>query len=138
MNNHITVIGYVGQPPKKTYYADTNNSVVKFPIGVKEYTSKDEENKTIWFDVDAWNGLGDRVFDYVTVGREVVVHGRMILSTYKKEVNGKIVDWPKAYIKMTGFHLCGKKPVVDENTGEEKEEHGAEDSKTRKLVAVKA
>jgi single stranded DNA-binding protein len=113
MNNHITLVGYVGQPPKQKIFEE-GNRVCKFSVGVKEYTSKDEENPTIWFDCDAWNGLGDRAMEMVTVGREVVVHGRLILSTYPKKVGGAEVDWPKAYVKLTGFHLCGKKPVAEE------------------------
>ncbi len=113
MNNQITLVGYVGQTPKQKVFADTDNRVVKFPIGVKEYNSKSDEKHTIWFNVDAWNGLGDRVMATMTKGREVVVHGRMVLSTYKKEVNGQVVDWPTACVKLTGFHLCGKKPVAE-------------------------
>jgi single-strand DNA-binding protein len=114
-NNTITLVGYVDQEPKTVSFGDTGNKVVKFSVRIKEYSSKTEK-KYVWFDVDAWNGLGDRVLQYVTKGREIKVDGRMILSTYKKEVNGKPVEWPKAHIKLSDFLLCGPKPASAEET----------------------
>ncbi|MGH9549694.1 MAG: single-stranded DNA-binding protein [Terriglobales bacterium] len=137
MNNEITIIGRVGQTPKAILFKDTENKVVKFSVGVKEYSSKTEEVTTIWFDVDAWNGLGDNVLQTVTKGREVVMRGRLMLSTYKKELNGMIIDWPKAHIKLSSFHLCGPKPVADEGT---QNGDGGEpvEQKKKKLVTVQA
>jgi len=36
----------------------------------------------------AANGLGERVLKTITKGREVVVNGRLAVSTYIKEENG--------------------------------------------------
>lgn len=88
MNNQITVIGHVGQKPQVISFGDTGNKVVKFSVAVKEYSANTEEQKTLWIDCDAWNGLGDRVLKHMTRGREVVVTGRLALSTYTKEEEG--------------------------------------------------
>ena len=131
-NNQITIVGYVGQNPSSVSFKDSDNKVVKFSVGVKEYSSKTEEEKTLWLDVDAWNGLGQRVLDTITKGREVVITGRLAVSEYTKEVNGVRVKMSKPLIKLTAFHLCGKKPVADdETTTEEKPE-----SKKGKLATV--
>jgi len=114
MNNQITLVGYVGQAPKSVSFGDTGNKVVKFSVAVKEYSSNTEEAKTLWFDVDAWNGLGERVLNTITRGREVVVIGRLGLSQYTKEINGTAVQMTKPVIKLTSFHLCGKKPAEGE------------------------
>jgi len=114
MNNQITLVGYVGQAPKSVSFGDTGNKVVKFSVAVKEYSSNTEEAKTLWFDVDAWNGLGERVLNTITKGREVVVIGRLGLSQYTKEINGTAVQMTKPVIKLTSFHLCGKKPAEGE------------------------
>lgn len=122
MNNTVQVIGYVGQNPHAISFGDTGNKVVKFSVAVKEFSAKSEENKTLWIDCDAWNGLGDRVLRAITKGREVAVHGRLALSTYSKEVNGVKVEITKPVIKLTSFHLCGRKPsTTGETDGDHKE-----------------
>ncbi|MBC7998687.1 MAG: single-stranded DNA-binding protein [Leptolyngbya sp.] len=115
MNNTITVIGYVGQNPHAIAFEDTSNKVVKFSIAVKEFSANTDESKTLWLDIDAWNGLGERVLKAVTKGREVVVHGRLTVSTFNKEVNGTKVEVTKPIIKLTSFHLCGRRPPMEEN-----------------------
>jgi single stranded DNA-binding protein len=110
MNNQITVIGHVGQKPHTVSFGDTGNKVVKFSVAVKEFSSNTDEEKTLWLDVDAWNGLGDRVLKTITKGREVLVTGRLALSTYSKDEDGVKKQITKPVIKLTSFHLCGKKP----------------------------
>lgn len=133
MNNQITVIGHVGQDPHSVSFGDTGNKMVKFSIAVKEYSSKSDEQKTLWLDVDAWNGLGDRVLQTVTKGREVVVNGRLGVSTYNKEINGAKVQMSKPVIKLSSFHLCGRKPIS--NGDSQSEEIGAELPKKKKASA---
>lgn len=81
MNNQLTIIGRVGQDPKAVSFADTGNKVVKFSLGVTEYSSKKDEEKTLWIDVDCWNGLGDRVMQTITKGREVLSFCQMLCLT---------------------------------------------------------
>jgi single stranded DNA-binding protein len=135
MNNSITIVGYVGQNPKSVSFGDTGNKVVKFSVAVKDFSSNSDEQKTMWVDVDAWNGLGERVLSTITKGREVVVNGRLALSSYYKDVNGEKVQMTKPVIKLTSFHLCGKKPTTtDEATPTE--EARANASK-KKLTALR-
>lgn len=137
MNNSVTFIGYVGQNPHAISFGDTGNKVVKFSIAVKEFSSNTDENKTLWLDVDAWNGLGERVLKGITKGREVVVQvqGRLALSTFNKEVNSVKVEITKPVIKLTSFHLCGRKPVAENAIQTAPSESTA--SKKSKLPAVK-
>lgn len=58
MNNSITIVGHVGKDPLTKFFGD--NKVVKFSVAVKEYSSNTEEEKAMWIDVDAWNGLSSR------------------------------------------------------------------------------
>lgn len=91
MNNNLTIIGHVGKDPVAKTFSDTGNRVVKFSVAVKEYSPNTDEQKTLWFEVDAWNGLGDRVLQYITKGREVVLNGRVALEISKalRAVAGK-------------------------------------------------
>jgi single-stranded DNA-binding protein len=98
---------------------------------VKEYSANKEKDNTLWIDVDAWNGLGDRILSTVTKGREVALTGRLSTSTYTKDEDGVTLQITKPVIKLTSFHLCGKKPESKcETPASEKR------AKTRKLAAV--
>ena len=134
MNNTISVIGYVGQQPHSISFGDTGNKVVKFSVAVKEFSANTDENKTLWIDCDAWNGIGDRVLKSVTTGREILVHGRLALSTFSKEVNGVKVEVTKPVIKLTSFHLCGRKPSSD---AQDEVTSTSSSSKKSRLSAVK-
>lgn len=116
MNNSITLVGHVGQNPTSVSFDDTGKQVVKFSLAVKEFSSNTDEEKTLWIDVDAWGGLGERVFATVTKGREVVVIGRLALSQFHKEINGVSVPMTKPLVKLSSFHLCGKKPIEEKTT----------------------
>ena len=118
MNNQLTLIGHVGQTPKAVSFGDTGNKVAKFSIAVKEFSNKEES--TLWIDVDAWNGNGERVLKSVTKGREVVVTGRLALETFnsKEDPNHTIT---KPVIKLLSFHLCGRKPETESQPAAEKE-----------------
>lgn len=108
MNNQLNIIGYVGQDPRTVSFPDTGNKVVKFSIGVREFSNKEES--TLWFDVDAWNGLGERIMQTVKKGREVMLTGRLAISVFTREENGVKTEVHKPVLKLSGFHLCGPKP----------------------------
>jgi single-strand DNA-binding protein len=114
MNNQCTLIGYVGQEPKSVVFGDTKNKVVKFSIAVKEFSANKEDLQPLWLDVDAWNGLGDRVLETIAKGREVAVIGRLSTYTYAKEIDGVKHQITKPVLKLSSFHLCGKKPTSEE------------------------
>lgn len=109
MNNQIILIAYVGCDPRVVEFSDTGNKVVKFSIAVKEFTSEDA---TMWIDVDAWNGLGERVQRTIKKGREVVLTGRLGVSSFTKERQGKTVEVHKPVVKLSSFHLCGPKNLT--------------------------
>ena len=116
MNNAVTLVGHVGQTPTAKTFSDTGNKVVRFSLAVREYSSNTDEQKTMWIDVVAWNGLGDRVLNTITKGREVVINGRLSINTYIKSVQDEEVTVSKPVIKLSGFHLCGPKPTSGEDT----------------------
>lgn len=116
MNNSITVIGHVCKTPVPKSFDDTGNKVVKFTIAVREYSSTSEDAKTLWLDVDAWNGLGDRVLQTITKGREVLLNGPLAVVSYQKEVNGVAAQMTKPVIKLSSFHLCGCKPTTPDDS----------------------
>jgi len=112
-NNFISLVGHVGQAPTSKSFEDTGNKVAKFSFAVKVLSANSDEEKTMWIDVESWNGLADRVLSTVTKGRELVLHGRLAISTYSRDVNGVVVKMTKPVIKLTSYHLCGPKPIAE-------------------------
>ena len=118
--NQVTLIGRVGQNPTLTTFTDTDNKLAKFSLAWADYTSKSPNPDPMWVDVESWNALAERVMKYVTEGREVGITGRLSISKYTKEINGVKVEMRRPVVKLSGFHLCGKKPQPEEVWGEEK------------------
>lgn len=116
MNNTLMLVGHVGQAPQVKVFGNTGSKVAKFSIAVKEYSSNTEAATTIWIDVDAWGNVAERVIQTITKGREVVLNGRLSVNIYEKNVNGVLVKVSKPVMKLTSFHLCGKKPVAQESS----------------------
>ncbi len=114
MNNQVTLIGRVGQNPVSTTFTDTDNKLAKFSLAVADYSSKTDNPEPMWIDVESWNGLADRVMKLITEGREVAISGRLSISKYTKEINGVKVEMRRPVVKLSGFHLCGKKPQAEE------------------------
>lgn len=113
MQNTVILVGHVGQNPSIKVF-DTGKKLAKFSIAVKEYSPNLETPKTEWFDVDAWEGLAERVQKTVTKGREIVLSGRLSTTTYTIVKDGVETKITKPVIKLTSFQLCGKKPVAKE------------------------
>lgn len=109
MNNTITIIGHVGKAPEIVKFS-SGKSMAKFSVAVN-----DGENKTLWFTVQAWNEASERVIDHITKGREVLIQGRLGLDLYKTK---KGESAAALTIKMTNFHLCGKKPQEESSSRE--------------------
>jgi len=110
MNNQITVIGYIGNAPVPKQF-DSGSRVVEFSVAVREYSDPNED-KTLWLDVQAWNGIGDRVTKTITKGREVLINGRLTVQSFKRNDGTEVI---KPVIKLNSFHLCGKKPQPTQN-----------------------
>ena len=77
-----------------------DDKVVKFSVAVKEFSTNNEK-KTMWIDVDAWNKLGGLVMENVTKGREVALTGRLAINQFTKEEDGVLVKMSKPVIKLT-------------------------------------
>ena len=75
-NNSITITGRVGKYIESIRFP-SSKTVLNFSVVVDDFKQK------IWFDVQAWNDLGDKYREQITKGREVTVTGRLTLNTYK-------------------------------------------------------
>src|SRR5277367_2657532 len=106
MNNTITLVGRVVEAPVKKSIPAKDTTVAEFSLAVKDYAKKGQENDAYFFDVKAFNGGVDRVMEYITKGREIVVNGRFSVEDYKRKDGTHVI---KYVVILNGFHLCGSK-----------------------------
>jgi single-strand DNA-binding protein len=111
MNNTITLIGRVAQTPVFKSFQEKDTRVAEFSLAVKDYSKKGEKDNAIFFDIKAFNANSDRVKEYVTKGREVAIHGRVMVEQYIRKDGTSVI---KYVVILTGFHLCsGGKQQAD-------------------------
>jgi|DEB0MinimDraft_3_1074331.scaffolds.fasta_scaffold32399_3 single-strand DNA-binding protein len=72
--NRITVVGNVGQDPQLRY-SPSGKAIVKFSVA--DTTGKDDQKKTVWHDVVAFDEQAENVAAQVVKGSRVVVTGRL-------------------------------------------------------------
>jgi single-strand DNA-binding protein len=114
MNNSVSFAGYVGNAPVEKIIQDRKLAI--FSLAVKQFKSQGEE-ETMWIEVEAWEKIAGRVIDHVTKGREVLVNGRLALSTYIDKDGVKVI---KPVVKLAGFYLCGPRPTTADEAAEAK------------------
>ena len=116
MNNVINLVGRVVQDPVQKSFPNKATTIAEFSLAVKDYSKKVQANDAIFFDVKAFNGQVERVMEYVTKGREIIVNGRVATENYTRQDGSKVL---KYVVILNGFHLCGSKlDVVNEVASE--------------------
>ena len=113
MTANIQIIGNVGNEPELVEF-ESGNKKATFTVCVNDFSQKDKDgnpSKT-WFQIESWNGQTKNVTDLITKGREIAVTGKLLLQEYYSKKLKKHITKP--VVKLTEFHLCGKKPTGDE------------------------
>lgn len=127
MNNTLILVGRVSVQPSMKIFPD-GNKLCKFAIAVKEFGADAKESSAMFVNVDARNGLGERVMEYIDVGREVALSGRLAINVESKKVGDKIKNLYYPYLKLKEIHFCGSKPKEEKSVKESK-------TKTRKKAS---
>ena len=85
MSFHQTIIvGHLGGDPRLTYL-ENGTAVCNFDVAVNEnWTDRNGERheKTIWYQVAAWNRLAETCNQYLERGRQVMVTGTVEARAY--------------------------------------------------------
>lgn len=100
--NQMQLIGHVGQNPILKQVGDKR--VAKFSLAVNRRFGNDQE--TLWFQIEAWNGLADTIMEHVVSGKELFVDGPVNVDAYINK-EGKAI--PVVTITLKTFYFCGKK-----------------------------
>ena len=79
-----TIVGNLGNDPEMKEVG--NSSVCSFSVAVNEFwvdrTSGERRERTTWFNVSAWEKLGENCFSYLARGQQVFITGRVTAYHY--------------------------------------------------------
>ena len=98
--NRVQLIGYLGKDPESRF-TPNGKKVTHFSVAVSRRWKSGTDNKetTDWFNVEAWERLGDVCQQYLKKGSLVFLEGR--LKTDKYEASGET----KYFTKVVALSL---------------------------------
>jgi single-strand DNA-binding protein len=80
--NQVSIIGRLGQDPELRY-TPSGKAVARMSVAVNDRYGENE--RTYWFPVICWNGLGETVSQYLHKGSKVAVSGRLTTRSYERD-----------------------------------------------------
>ena len=80
--NQVSIIGRLGQDPELRY-TPSGKAVARMSVAVNERYGENE--RTYWFPIICWNGLGETVSQYLHKGSKVAVSGRLTTRSYERD-----------------------------------------------------
>ncbi len=83
--NQVILMGRLTRDPE-VRTTSTGKSIVSFSLAVDRNTQDDQ---TDFFDITAWEKLGDLVAQYLTKGRRCLVQGRLRQDSWDDKETGK-------------------------------------------------
>lgn len=83
--NQVTLMGRLTRDPE-TRTTSTGKNITTFSLAVDR---GGQDDKADFFDITAWEKLGDLVAQYLTKGRRAIVQGRMRQDTWDDKDTGK-------------------------------------------------
>ena len=85
--NRVQLIGRLGKDPE-TRYTPNGRKVCHFSLAVdRRWKSSQGELREVtdWFNIEAWDRLGEICQDYLAKGRLVFIEGRLQTDRYEQE-----------------------------------------------------
>ncbi len=85
--NRVQLIGHLGKDPEARY-TPTGSKVCTFSMAVnRRWKGRDgsEKEATDWFNIEAWQKLGEICMQYLHKGSLVFIEGRLHTDRYEQE-----------------------------------------------------
>ena len=95
--NQVILMGRLTRDPEQRT-TTSGRTVVSFSIAVDRMGQDDQAD---FFDVTAWEKLGDLVMQYLAKGRRVLVQGRLRQDSWDDKETGK----KRSHIEVTASHV---------------------------------
>jgi len=121
--NQVILMGRLSRDPEQRT-TTSGRTVVSFSIAVDRQTQDDQAD---FFDVTAWEKLGELVMQYLSKGRRVLVQGRLRQDSWEDKETGKrrsrievvasdvtFLDGPSGDTASSTANISTKEEVVTE------------------------
>lgn len=89
--NRVIITGYLGQDPE-TRSVSTESSVTTFSIAVTDRwkdNAGEKQERVNWFNVAAWNGLGENAATNLKKGAHVLIEGSLRVNEWDDKESGQ-------------------------------------------------
>ena len=97
--NQVILMGRLTRDPEQRT-TTSGRTVVSFSIAVDRQTQDDQ---TDFFDITAWEKLGELVMQYLSKGRRVLVQGRLRQDSWDDKETGKKRSAVEVYVEDFNF-----------------------------------
>ena len=103
MSTDVTIVGNLGQDPELRF-TQSGKAVASFSLvtskPVKQENGKWEDTEVTWWNVTAWDRLGENCAESLQKGDTVIVQGKAFMDSYEKK------DGTKAQsLKVNAWHV---------------------------------
>ena len=88
--NKVILIGRLTKDPEVRYTTTNNTLVCGFSLAVNRRLAKEGEQQADFFNIVAWNKLGEFCSKYFVKGQQVVISGRLQTRNYDDKDGKKI------------------------------------------------
>ena len=103
MLNKIMLIGNLGRDPEMTY-TQTGKARTRFSLAVsrrmRDRESNEMREETQWFNIVAWDQLGETCNKFLHKGSKVYIEGRMTSRKYTNKDGQEVTSWEVAANEM--------------------------------------
>jgi single-strand DNA-binding protein len=118
MYQKVVIVGNLGRDPEMRY-TSSGQAVTNFPVATNRvYTNSNGERiqETTWFRVSAWGRQAEVCNEYLSVGRQVMVEGRLNAD---RETGG-----PRVFTRQDGstgsnFELTAERVIFLSSRGDD-------------------
>ena len=107
--NQVILLGRLTRDPEQRTTASGKN-VVSFSIAVDRQSQDDQAD---FFNITAWDKLGDLVMQYLSKGRRVLIQGRLRQDSWEDKDTGK----RQSRIEVTASDVTFLDGPSDDNSG---------------------
>ena len=88
--NKVILIGRLTKDPEVRYTTTNNTLVCGFSLAVNRRLAKEGEQQADFFNIVAWNKLGEFCSKYFVKGQQVVISGRLQTRNYDDKDGKKV------------------------------------------------
>ena len=113
--NKIIITGRLTKDPETKFIENINKSLTEMRIAVNRNFSSKSAQEADFFNVSAWEKLGDICAKYLQKGSLIAVTGRLKVTTAKNE-NGNTTRYADIIAEDIQFLDSKKKYTTAENT----------------------